>query len=158
GEIHDYISRPGCFVWVAVKDPEAPELAALQKAFGLHDLAVEDAARGHQRPKVEEYGDSIFAVLHMLEPSGHEVHVGEVNIFAGPNYGVSVRRGAEHGLAEVRQRSEREPELLRFGSGYVLYALMDAVVDRYFPVIDALEAELEQIEEQIFAAKSAGRA
>src|SRR5204863_6344656 len=79
------------------------------------------------------------------------------DVFVGKNYVVSVRRGAEHGLAEVRARSEREPELLRHGAGYVLYALMDAVVDRYFPVIDALEAELELIEEQIFASQ-AGRA
>ncbi len=158
GDIRAYITRPDCFVWVALKDPEAQELLDLQKEFGLHDLAVEDAMRGHQRPKIEEYGDSIFAVLHMLEPSGHEVHVGEVNIFTGPHYVVSVRRGAEHGLSEVRARSEREPDLLRFGSGYVLYALMDAVVDRYFPVIDALEGDLERIEEQIFAANQAGRA
>jgi magnesium transporter len=155
-DIHSYIARPDSFVWVALKDPEPQELLALQKAFGLHDLAVEDAMRGHQRPKVEEYGNSVFAVLQMLEPSGHEVHVGEVNIFTGPNYVISVRRGAEHGLSEVRARSEREPDLLRFGSGYVLYALMDAVVDRYFPVLDALEAELEQIEEQIFGVNQAG--
>src|ERR1041384_7829051 len=119
GEIHSYVSRPDCFVWVALKDPSAEELAEMQQQFDLHPLAVEDAARGHQRPKIEEYGDSLFAVLHMLEPSGHELHVGEVNIFAGKNYIVSVRRGAEHGLTEVRSRTEREPELLRFGSGYV---------------------------------------
>src|SRR4051812_45115735 len=90
-DIHSYIARPNSFVWVALKDPEPQELLALQQAFGLHDLAVEDAMRGHQRPKVEEYGNSVFAVLQMLEPNDHEVHVGEVNIFTGPNYVISVR-------------------------------------------------------------------
>jgi magnesium transporter len=157
GEIHSYVDRPDCFVWVALKDPDAAELQSLQAQFDLHELAVEDATRGHQRPKIEEYGDSIFVVLHLLEPNGAEMHVGEVAIFVGPNYVVSVRRGAEHGFAEVRERSEREPELLRHGAGYVLYALMDAVVDRYFPVIFALEAELEAVEERIFE-NQAGRA
>ncbi len=156
-EIHTYVARPDCFVWVALKDPAPAEMQAVQAQFGLHELAVEDATRGHQRPKIEEYADSLFAVLHMLEPSGEELHVGEVDIFAGRNYVVSVRRGAEHGLAEVRERSEREPDLLKHGPGYVLYALMDAVVDRYFPVIFALEAELEGIEERIFE-NQAGRA
>ena len=155
GEIHAYITRPDCFVWVAVKDPAAGEMEALQQEFGLHELAVEDATQGHQRPKVEEYADSLFVVMHLLEPTGDTLHVGEVAVFVGRNYVISVRRGAEHGLAEVRARSEREPELLRHGAGYVLYALMDAVVDRYFPVIDALESALEQVEEHIFSNQAA---
>jgi magnesium transporter len=118
-------------------------------------LAVEDARMGHQRPKIEEYGDSLFAVLHMIEVVNGELVVGEVDIFAGPNYVLSVRSHAERGFVEVRARCEREPELLRLGSGFVLYALMDAVVDRYFPLIDALETELEHLEERMFAGGSA---
>jgi magnesium transporter len=157
-EIHDYLKGPSCFVWVAMKDPEPHELKAMQEQFGLHDLAVEDALRGHQRPKIEEYGDSLFMVLQMLEMHEGALHSGELAIFVGHNYVLSVRRGIERRLTDVRARAEREPELLRSGSGFVLYALMDAVVDRYFPVLDALESELECIEERIFSAQSAGRA
>jgi len=157
-EIHEYLRRPKTFVWVALHDPAAPELEQMQKEFGLHPLAVEDAQRGHERPKIEEYGDSIFAVLHMIEPADGQFQVGEVAIFAGPNYVLSIRSRAQKGFQEVRARCEREPELLRQGSGYVLYALMDAVVDRYFPILDRLEDELDAIEQHIFAPEGSPRA
>jgi magnesium transporter len=150
-QIHLFVNEPGCFVWVAVKDPVPGELEAMQKEFGLHDLAVEDAQHGHQRPKIDEYGQSLFVVLHMLESSGEELNVGEVCIFVGSNYVLSVRHRSQQGFVDVRKRCEQEPELLRHGSAYVLYALMDAVVDRYFPVLDAIETELEQVEDRIFA-------
>jgi magnesium transporter len=154
-EIHEYVGRRDCFVWVALRDATEAELAQMQEEFDLHPLAVEDARHGHQRPKVEEYGNSIFAVIHTIEPDGADLRVGELAIFCGPNYILSVRHRSERGFADVRARCEREPELLRHGSGYVLYALMDATVDRYFPMIDALEAELEQIEDRIFAGGAA---
>jgi len=154
-EIHSYISQPDCFVWVALKDPEAAELEAMQGEFGLHDLAVEDAQHGHQRPKIEEYDGSLFVVLQMIERKGEDLTVGEVGIFVGSNYVLSVRSGAERGFTDVRARCEREPELLSHGSGYVLYALMDAVVDRYFPILDELETEIEKIEERMFANQTA---
>ena len=94
-------------------------------------------------------------MLHVVEVKGDELHVGEVDVFTGPNYVLSVRNRTEQGFLGVRARCEREPELLRHGSGYVLYALMDAVVDRYFPALDAIETELEAIEERIFANTSA---
>ncbi len=150
-DIHSYLDRPGGFVWVALKDTTAEELAEMQRQFGLHELAVEDAHHGHQRPKIEEYGDSLFAALHMIEPAGEELHVGELAIFVGRNYVLSVRHRAEQGFANVRTRSEREPHLLKHGSAFVLYALMDSVVDRYFPVLDGLEDDLERLEERIFA-------
>jgi magnesium transporter len=157
GQIPEYLHRPRCFVWVALNDPSPAELADMQKAFELHPLAVEDALLGHQRPKIEEYGDSLFAVLHLIEPSNGEYHVGEVAIFAGPNYIVSVRSHAQKGFAEVRARCEREPQLLRQGPGYVLYALIDSVVDRYFPILDKLEDDLDGIEQRIFAPEGAPR-
>lgn len=150
-EIHSYIVRPGCFVWVALLEPEPDVLELMQAEFGLHPLAVEDARNGHQRPKVEEYGESLFAVLQLLEPGDGELRIGEVDVFVGPNYILTIRSGAEQGFRDIRARCEREPQLLRHGPGYVLYALMDAVVDRYFPVLDAIETELEQIEERMFA-------
>jgi len=153
-EIHRYLAMPGCFVWVALleRDPEA--LEQMQAQFGLHPLAVEDAKNGHQRPKIEDYGDSLFVVLHLLEQDGEGLRVGEVDIFAGPNYILTIRSRAERGFQAVRARCEGEPELLRLGSGYVLYALIDAVVDRYFPLLDAIETELEGIEDRIFAGSS----
>ena len=149
-EIHDYLGRPDCFVWVALKDATPEELAEMQRQFGLHELAVEDARHGHQRPKIEEYGDSLFAVLHAVEPDGEELRVGEVSIFVGKNYVLSVRNRSEQGFTNVRQRSEREPHLLKHGSAFVFYALMDTVVDRYFPVLEAVEDELENVEARIF--------
>jgi magnesium transporter len=154
-DIRQYVGRTDCFLWVALRDPSAEELADMQAQFHLHPLAVEDAMHGNQRPKIEEYGDSLFTVLHMIEPAGEELVVGELDVFVGRNYVLSVRNRADKGFHDVRERTEREPELLRHGSGYVLYALMDAVVDRYFPVIDRLQTELETIEGRIFSNVSA---
>ncbi|HKS54410.1 MAG TPA: CorA family divalent cation transporter, partial [Steroidobacteraceae bacterium] len=153
-EVRSHFAKPGCFVWVALKDPEPAELATLQEEFSLHELAIEDAQKGHQRPKIEEYGTSLFIVLHLIQPVGDELQAGEVAIFVGPQYIVSVRRDAQLGFADVRRRCESEPELLQHGPAYVLYALMDNVVDRYFPVIDHLSAEIEEIEERIFAGQT----
>jgi len=156
--ISDHLDQPGCFVWVALRDADEQELARMQDEFGLHDLAVEDALHGHQRPKIEEYGKTVFAVLHLLELSPtDELRLGEVNVFVGPNFVLSVRNRSTQGFLGVRERCEREPELLRQGASFVLYALMDAVVDRYFPLVDVLETELETIEGQIFD-RGAGRA
>src|SRR5881409_3501709 len=108
-EISEYVKRPDCFVWVAIKDPEPAEIDEMRDEFGLHELAVEDAHHGHQRPKIEEYGDSLFAVLHTIELSGEELNLGEVNIFVGPNYILSIRRRTVRGFASVRARAERDP-------------------------------------------------
>jgi magnesium transporter len=150
-EISDYLERGDCFVWVALSHTGPDDLAQMQEEFNLHELAVEDARHGHQRPKIEEYGDSLFVVMHLIEPVERGLRVGEVNVFAGQNYVLSIRNRSERNFVGVRQRCEQEPELLKQGTGFVLYALMDAVVDRYFPIIDALESELESIEESIFS-------
>jgi magnesium transporter len=157
-QIPEYVNRPHCFVWVALQDPTADELAQMQKSFDLHPLAVEDALVGHQRPKVEEYGDSLFAVLHLVEPAEGDYRVGELAIFAGAHYILSARSRSQKGFSEVRARCEREPKLMRQGPGFVLYALTDAVVDRYFPILDGLEDELDIIEQRIFAPEGAPRA
>ncbi|MDB5931328.1 MAG: magnesium and cobalt transport protein CorA [Polaromonas sp.] len=152
-EISDYISRPNTFVWVALQDATPQELEEMQHEFGLHELAVEDARHGHQRPKIEEYGASLFSVFHLIETDPDkpgELNIGEVNVFTGTNYVLSVRNRSKRGFLGVRERCEREPQLLKNGSGFVLYALMDAVVDRYFPIIDNFETELDHIEEDIF--------
>lgn len=142
-------SRQG-FVWIALRDPTDEELDRLQQELDLPPLAVEDARKGHQRPKVEEYGDILFAVMHLLEVGSDGLQIGEVHVFVGPRFVVSVRHNSQQGFLGVRGRCEREPDLLRQGPGFVFYALMDAVVDRYFPLMDAIEAELEQLEETMF--------
>ncbi len=149
-EISDYLEKPDCFVWVALRDATHAELEKMQEEFGLHPLAVEDAHNGHQRPKLEEYGESLFAVVHLLELQQGELQLGEVDIFVGRNFVLSVRNRSSQHLLGVRERCEREPELLRQGAGFVLYAIMDAVVDRYFPLIDAIESDLEAVEAHIF--------
>lgn len=156
-DIGDYVRRPDCFVWVALRDATDAELTQMQAEFDLHELAVEDARHGHQRPKIEEYGGMLFAVMKLLEPGRDEWHIGEVAVFVGRNFVLSVRNGSQQHFLGVRERCERQPELLRHGAGFVLYALMDAVVDRYFPLLDDLEIELETIEAQIFEHGAARR-
>jgi magnesium transporter len=151
-EIHLHLGQPNRFVWVALRDATEQELDEMQREFDLHELAVEDALHGHQRPKVEEYGDCLFAVMHTLElaEGEDELHDGEVNVFVGRDYILSVRKRTRVGFSIVRQRAEREPHLLKEGPGYVLYLLLDAVVDSYFTMIETLENELERIESRIF--------
>jgi magnesium transporter len=152
-DISEYVSRPDCFVWVALFEPGDEELELMTEEFGLHELALADARSSHQRPKLEEYGDTLFAVLRTIErgpPPEEDLIEGQVAIFVGRNYVLSVRQKSEKGFSDVRARTEREPHMLEHGSGYVFYALMDAVVDRYFPIIDSLEEELERLEETIF--------
>jgi magnesium transporter len=156
-QVPEYLHRPQSFVWVALYEPAAAELDQMQKLFDLHPLAVEDALAGHQRPKVEEYGDCLFTVLHLIEPDGPQYRQGELAIFVGHHYVLSVRRNAQKGFSEVRARCERQPQLLGQGPGFVLYALMDAVVDRYFPILDILEDELDAIEQRIFAPRAKPR-
>lgn len=153
-QIRSTLDQGNSFVWVALKDPDDDELRTLEEEFDLPELAVEDARHGHQRPKLEEYGQALFVVLHVVERSPDEVTHGEIAIFVGPTYIVSVRRDTEAGFADVRRRCELEPELLRHGPAYVLYALMDAVVDRYFPVLDSLTEEAEDIEARIFSGQN----
>jgi magnesium transporter len=153
--ISDYVARPECFVWVALKDPTPEELAEMKDEFSLHELAIEDAQMGHQRPKIEEYGESMFAVIHTVEQDETgELVIGEVDVFVGSNYVLSVRRNTRTGFANVRERCEREPQLLKEGSAFVLYALLDDIVDRYFPVMETMNTEIEALEDRIFEQNS----
>lgn len=149
-DISAQIKKPDTFVWVALKDPAPDELAAIQEEFDLHDLAIEDALKGDQRPKLEEYGSTMFVVMHTVEPHGAELKLGEIAVFVGPQFLVSIRKNSDQGFSDVRRRTEAEPELLQHGPAYVMYALMDAVVDRYMPVLDALRVEFEELERRIF--------
>lgn len=154
-EISDHLHHAGSFVWVALKDATDDELARMQEEFGLHPLAVEDASHGHQRPKLEEYRDTLFCVIHLLERDGDEIRVGEMDVFVHTDFVLSIRSGSKVEFLGVRERCEREPDMLRQGPGFVFYAILDYVVDGYFPMLDTLEGELEQIESRIFEKNTA---
>lgn len=147
------LKQPGVFVWVGLHDPSPELLRQIQKEFGLHDLAVEDAQAAHQRPKLEQYGDSIFVVLRpaILASDQQRIELGETHLFVGPRYVVSIRHGDTPGYAAVRTRCESTPALLAKGPGFVLYAVMDFIVDHYFPVLDTLGDQLESLEDEIFS-------
>jgi magnesium transporter len=140
------------FVWIGLHEPSEELLKKVQDEFGLHDLAIEDAHRAHQRPKVERYGESLFIVLRTVEwePSTREPRFGETHLFVGPQYIVSVRHGSSLTHRDVRARCEANPGLLSQGPGFALYALTDFVVDQYFPVTNALEDELDSLETAVF--------
>ena len=150
--VSDYVAKPGHFVWIGLHEPGDDILRKIQEELGLHELAVEDAGRAHQRPKLEEYGPGLFVVLRTAtwNEGAPQVDFGETHLFVGERYLVSVRHGHTLGYGDVRTRCEATPRLLRHGPGFVLYALMDAIVDRYFLVVDALEEELDRLEESIF--------
>lgn len=148
--LRPYTERQDCFVWLALKDIDPEELQALQREFGLHELPVEDVMHGHERPKIEEYEDALFAVVHTVEIVDDSVHTGEAHIFVGKNYVLSMLRGKAESFEEVRARCEEVPNLLRKGPCFIMYAVLDAIVDRYFPVIENMESRLENLEERIF--------
>lgn len=142
------------FFWVGLYEPSEQVLSYIQKAFGLHDLAIEDAHNAHQRPKLEVYDDSMFIVMRTakLSPGGDQrIEFGETHMFLGPRYVITIRHGSLQSHVGVRTRCESTPNLLAKGEGFVAHAVMDFVVDQYFPIIDALEAELDELEVHIFS-------
>ncbi len=144
---------PESMAWIGLYRPDAEELAVIQAEFSLHPLAVEDAVSAHQRPKLERYGDMLFVVLRAASYSEdrEEVEFGELHLFVGKNFVVSVRHSEAPDLSLVRRRMEGEPELLALGPVAVLYGILDAVVDQYMPVVAGLENDIDEIEGQVFA-------
>lgn len=153
-KIHDVLKETDKFVWIGLHEPSEEILSRVQDEFHLHDLAIEDAHMAHQRPKVELYGDSIFVVLRTAQMNQeHHIEFGETHFFVGVNFIVTVRHGSSVAYTEVRSRCEAMPDLLNKGQGFVLYAIMDFIVDRYFPVVHDLEMALEVVEDKIFKEK-----
>lgn len=148
--ISEILRQPDKFVWIGLHEPGTELLAKIQKQFGLHDLAIEDTHRAHQRPKIEAYGDTLFIVLRTVQMHDKQIDLGETHFFVGRNFIITVRHGSSLAYTDVRTRCESTPQLLQKGPAFALYAVMDAIVDQYFPVIDALEEELENLEEKIF--------
>ncbi|MFD0313906.1 magnesium/cobalt transporter CorA [Streptomyces flavalbus] len=143
----------GGFVWIGLYEPDERELGRVAEQFGLHPLAVEDALKAHQRPKLEVYDDSLFLVLKpvVYEPESDAVSTGEVLTFLGDGFVVTVRHGEGLPLGPVRRRLEREPEMLGQGATTVLYAIADAAVDRYLDVATELSTDLEELEAEVFS-------
>ncbi|MEP7322227.1 MAG: magnesium/cobalt transporter CorA [Saprospiraceae bacterium] len=153
-DVHAVLKEKSQFVWIGLHEPSEEILDKVQQEFNLHELAVEDAHMAHQRPKLEQYADSIFVVLRTahINDQRHTVF-GETHFFVGNNFIVVVRHGSDVPYTEVRARCEAAPEHLQTGQGFVLYAVMDFIVQRYFPVVHELELELESIENKIFKEK-----
>jgi magnesium transporter len=147
------LSAQGGMAWIGLYRPTEPEMAAVATEFGLHELAVEDAISAHQRPKLERYGDHLFTVLRPARylDETETVEFGELHIFTGKNFVVTVRHAEMSGVGEVRRRLESRPDLLRHGPEAVLYALLDQVVDDYAPVVAGLENDIDEIEDQLFS-------
>jgi magnesium transporter len=153
-DVHTILQASDQFVWIGLHEPSEEVLSQVQKEFSLHDLAVEDAHTAHQRPKAEMYGDSLFVVMRTAQMNkDHHIDFGETHFFVGTNFIVTVRHGSSVSYADVRIRCESTPHLLSKGQGFALYAVMDFIVDQYFPVVHDMELELEVIEDKVFKEK-----
>jgi len=144
----------GNFIWIGLHEPNHELLRTVQKRFGLHDLAVEDALNAHQRPKLEIYGDSVFIALRTAQLIDRKAVFGETHIFAGRGYVVTVRHGSTTAYREVRARCEGVPKMLAMGESFVVYSVIDFIVDNYFPVLHELEAEADALEEEVFSSRT----
>lgn len=144
--------HPDGMAWIGLHRPTEKELHSLAAEFDLHELAVEDAMEAHQRPKLERYGDTLFVVLRAARylDAQEEVDFGELHVFVGPDFVITVRHGAAPDLSAVRRRMEEDPDLLALGPEAVLYAILDAVVDGYAPVVAGVQNDIDEIETEVF--------
>ncbi len=149
-DVSEVLRSQDGFVWVGLQEPDEPLLETLQEEFGLHDLAIEDAHHAHQRPKIESYGDSLFIAAHTAQLVDGRIRFGETHVFLGHGYLLTVRHGASASYAPARARCEREPELLALGPSYGLYAVLDLIVDNLMPIVDDFQAQLRELESDIF--------
>lgn len=149
-DISEILKREHTFIWLGLREANEDLLLKIQEEFGLHDLAIEDACSAHQRPKIEEYGDSLFIVLHTAHLGKQQVEFGETHLFLGSRFLVTVRHGASHSLSKVRERCQAMPSQLAKGPGFALYSIMDFIVDNYMLVIDGLQTRFDVLELAIF--------
>lgn len=142
---------PDVFVWIGLHEPPIEMMTEVQHEFGLHELAIEDAMRQHQRAKVESYGDSLFVVVRTAQLSGSQIEYGATYVFLGERYVISVRQGPSLSYTPVRAHCEQHPAKMRLGPGYVMYAILDYIVDNFLPITDQLGEHLRQQERDIFS-------
>ncbi len=152
-DISEIIKQPDVFLWVGLHEPDDVLLGKIQEEFGLHELAMEDAHAAHQRPKLETYGESLFIVVKTATLIENEIEFGETHLFAGKNYLITLRHGKSKSYAPVRASCEKNPQRLALGTGYALYALLDAIVDNYLVAVSELHSQFNQIEADIFDAR-----
>jgi magnesium transporter len=152
GAVKELSVLPGSMAWIGMFRPAPSQFVPVAESFGLHEVAVEDAIIAHQRPKLERYGDTLFAVLRAATylDEAEEVEFGEIHVFVGPNFVLTVRHSRTPDLGAVRRRMESDPELLARGPEAVLYAILDSVVDGYAPVVAGLQKDIDEIEIQVF--------
>ena len=150
-EASSWRSKPGHVVWIGLHEPDMELLSSVQRQFELHDLAIEDADHAHQRPKIEQYGDALFIVARTAQLDGDSIAFGETHLFVGEGYLVSVRHGPSTSYTPVRERCESCPRALARGEDYILYAILDFIVDNYSPVLETLQEEVETMEQQVLA-------
>ena len=149
-DIGEVIKQAGTFVWLGLHEPDDAALREIQQAFGLHELAIEDAHHAHQRPKIEAYSNSLFIVLKTAQLQAGQVVYGETHLFVGAHFLVSVRHGASSSFAQVLQRCDDSTKDLPKGPGFALYAILDFVADNYQPVVAQFEQDFDAIETDIF--------
>lgn len=152
-DINQVLQQKDKFVWIGLHEPDEELLLQAQQQFGLHDLAIEDAHHAHQRPKIEMYGDTLFMVLRTASMNEGHIVFGETHFFLSSNFLLTIRHGSSIAYGAVRQRCEKTPKLLKKGPSFAFYAVMDAIVDQYFPVVDELREQLEKLEEAVFGDK-----
>jgi magnesium transporter len=150
-QARDWSKRPGHVVWIGLFEPEHQLLQRVQAQFDLHPLAIEDAGQAHQYPKLEQYGGALFIVARTAQLTDGKIAFGETHLFVGRGYVVSVRHGASTSYAAVRKRCESCPAVLSRGEDYILYAILDFIVDNYLPVLETIHAEVDDIEDSVFA-------
>jgi magnesium transporter len=156
-QISEILNEAGTLVWFDLVDPDPQDMGVLQQEFHLHPLAIEDAVQAHERPKIEAYGDYWFLIIQGTSASEDDgVVFHEIAIFAGPKFLVTVRHEPAYPLEEIEQRWHAHPERLRRGGGFLLYTILDTVVDGYFPVAEQLEDRVDAIEEDLFAGMPLG--
>lgn len=149
-EISDVLKDDDTFVWVGLNEPNDTLLHKIQEEFGLHELVIEDAQAAHQRPKIEEYDDTLFIVLHTAQMWNDALHFGETHLFVGERFLVSLRHGPSISYAAVREHCEHRPQQLAWGPSFAVYALMDFIVDNYQPILSYFEDRLQNLESEIF--------
>lgn len=149
-QISDVLAEPDTFMWLGLHEPDEALLLKIQEEFALHDLAIEDAQHAHQRPKIEVYDDTLFIVVHTSQFVDGKVQFGETHIFLGKRFLITVRHGASLSYARARASCEQTPEMLGFGPSFGLYAVLDFIVDNYFPIVRSFETELRELEQRIF--------
>lgn len=152
-QVSETLEQPDTFVWMALHEPDNEVLLRVQQEFDLHDLAIEDARGAHQRPKLEQYGNSLFIVMKTARLEHEKVLLGETQIFIGPNFFITIRHGPSVSYSSVRERLESAPEHITKGPAMALYSVLDFIVDNYHPVLQALQDKFDQLEADIFRSR-----